>query len=390
MLNSLVRIFRYGMCFLLLISLHIAPAYAEKMEITFINPSYPEDPFWSLMTNIMRLAAADLDIQLTVHYAKRNRFTSLSLAEEIVTSTNKPDYLVFHFQAQVGAKMLAAAEKAKVYSLVINTKVAESEKQEIGEPRGKFKYWLGHIVPNDFQAGQLLGQALINQWRARNNYREHEAIRMIGLTGTYDNSATIERESGLKSELMQQQDVILQQVVSADWSRQKAAQVTKVLLNRYPETNLVWCASDLMAIGAIEAIEEMGRKPGVDILIGGIDGVDIGLDAVEGGKMAATVSGHFIEAAWAMVLLFEHFHGRDPFKDRGTELHSSMHLVDADTVKTVQDRMNLDYLSKIDFNTFTGNQRDADSQPPLSLPEVILSSISGRNRSDSRNDAFMK
>lgn len=378
------------MCLLVLINVHIAPVYAEKMKVAFINPSHPEDPFWSLMTQLMTLVAADLDVQLTVHYAERNRFNSLSLTEQIVNSENKPDYLVFHFQAQVGAKMLEAAEKAELYSLVINNKVGESEQQEIGEPRGKFKYWLGHIVPNDFQAGKLLGNALINQWRERENYPKQNEIRMISLTGTFDNSATIERETGLKSLLTQHQDVLLQQVVSADWSSQKAAQVTQVLLNRYPDTQLVWCASDLMAIGAIEAIEAMGRKPGVDILIGGIDGVDIGLDAVRSGKMAATVSGHFIEAAWAMVLLFEHFHGRDLLKIHGPVLHSSMYLVDADNVEIVQNRMNLDYFSQIDFNVFTGNQNDSAIQSPLLLPELILSSMSERNTLIPQHDKHAK
>ena len=145
-----------------------------------------------------------------------------------------------------------------------------------------------------------------------------------------------------------------------------------------------------MAIGAIEAIEAMGRKPGVDILIGGIDGVDIGLDAVRSGKMAATVSGHFIEAAWAMVLLFEHFHGRDLLKIHGPVLHSSMYLVDADNVEIVQNRMNLDYFSQIDFNVFTGNQNDSAIQSPLLLPELILSSMSERNTLIPQHDKHAK
>ena len=377
MLDFLSRLLKPLTLLLVLINLSIAPVYADKIKVAFINPSHQEDPFWSLMTKLMASAAADLNIQLTVHYSDRNRFNSLSLAEQIVTSSNKPDYLVFHFQAQVGEKMLEAAEKAEVHSLVFNTKAAASERLRIGEPRAKFKFWLGHLVPDDYQAGKLLAQALITQWRSRESNLKQDTIRMIGLTGTFDNAATIEREAGLKALIAQQQDVILQQVVSAEWNKQKAVQVTEVLLSRYPETQLVWCASDLMALGAIEAIEALGRKPGVDILIGGVDGVDIGLDAVQSGKLAATVSGHFIEAAWAMVLIFEHFQGRDLFKEYGPVFHSAMFLVDAENVDKVQSRINLDYFNQIDFNDFSGSSNSASKRTPLLLPERVLSSIGG-------------
>ena len=349
------------------------PISADKMKVAFINPAYPAEPFWSLMTNLMQSVAHDLDIDLQVYYSDRNRFQSLALAQEILSTDKKPDYLVFHFQAQMGARMLQAAEQAKVYSLVINTNAPKADKTDIGQPRDKFKYWLGHIVPDDFRAGALLASALIDKASKTMQSPANTKIQMLGLTGSFDNTASVERELGLKSVVDQRDDVILHQIVSAGWDQQKASQVTKVLMARYPETKLIWSASDVMALGAIEALEDMGLKPGVDVLLGGIDGVDEGLEAVSRGKMAATVSGHFIEAAWALVLLYEHYHGKDLLKENGPTLHSRMYLVDEDNVATVRSRMNAEYFNTLDFRSFSTQSEGA----PLSLPQLVLSALSG-------------
>ena len=57
-------------------------------------------------------------------------------------------------------------------------------------------------------------------------------------------------------------DVVLDQVVFADWSRDKAAEQSEVLFSRYPFTRLIWAGSDQMAFGAMSSWEKRGGKPG--------------------------------------------------------------------------------------------------------------------------------
>lgn len=349
--------------------------YADRMKVAFINPSYPDEPFWSLMTNIMRSVATDLDVDLQVYYSNRNRFKSLELVHEILSSDKKPDYLVFHFQAQIGAKILQAAEQAKVYSLVINTQVPRADEAYIGRPRDKFSYWLGHIIPDDFNAGALLASALIEKLFKEGLPAKDKRIEMIGLTGTFDSTAAIERESGLKSIVEARDNIVLHQIVSADWDRQKASDVTKVLMARYPDTRVIWSASDVMALGAIDALETLGLKPGEDVLVGGVDGVDVGLEAVQNGKMAASISGHFVEAAWSLLLLFEHYQGKDLLQEKGPVLYSRMYLVDAANVATVRSRMNADYFDQLDFRSFSSISKGAIEQTPLALPDFVFSKL---------------
>ena len=44
----------------------------------------------------------------------------------------------------------------------------------------------------------------------------------------------------------------------ASWNKQESENKVSRLLQRYPDTNVIWCASDLMAQGALEAVK--GKK----------------------------------------------------------------------------------------------------------------------------------
>lgn len=370
-IRSIHKLMLFGVAFCLLVE----TVSADQIKVAFINPTYPNEPFWSLMTDLMVAAAKDLDIDLQVHYSERNRFKSLEITESILASEDKPDYLIFHFQAQMGAKMLQAAENAKVHSLVINTDVPKIDASEIGAPRGKYTYWIGHILPDDFSAGATLASSLLAKAKAQNKQAKDAKIHMIGLTGTGDNTASVERELGINSIINQRDDVVLHQIVNASWEKEKAAQITKVLMQRYPETSVIWSASDLMGLGAIESLEELGLDPGKDVLVGGIDGAILGLDAVQKGQMSASVSGHFVEGAWALLLLYDHFHGKDILLENGLVLQSVMDLVDDSNVEIVLSKINSDYFEQIDFKSFSASASLSSTQKysPLSLPKILLS-----------------
>jgi simple sugar transport system substrate-binding protein len=53
--------------------------------------------------------------------------------------------------------------------------------------------------------------------------------------------------------------------------------------------NVLYAHNDDMAIGAIQAIEEAGLKPGKDIVIISIDGVKGAFEAMKAGKLNVTV-----------------------------------------------------------------------------------------------------
>ena len=60
-----------------------------------------------------------------------------------------------------------------------------------------------------------------------------------------------------------------------DFREDKAYEQTQRLLNEFPEITALFCASDLMAIGAIRAIKDMGKKVPGDISIIGFDDIPL-------------------------------------------------------------------------------------------------------------------
>jgi ABC-type sugar transport system substrate-binding protein len=195
---------------------------------------------------------------------------------------------------------------------------------------------------------------------------------MIGLTGTSDNTASGDRNKGAQEFVSQRSDTVLHQIVNASWDKGKAANATKVLMERYPKTSVIWSASDIMSLGAIQAVEGLGLQAGRDVLVGGIDGTLTGLEAVKAGRMVATMSGHFIEGAWAMVLLYDHYHGIDFANDLGTDIYSKMQVISTENIKPYLELLKSDYIDQIDFKSFSKVANPKLEHYQFILPDSVL------------------
>jgi hypothetical protein len=66
-----------------------------------------------------------------------------------------------------------------------------------------------------------------------------------------------------------------------------------------------------MALGALTAATAAGRRPGQDILIGGIDLMDRALTEVGRGTLEVSIGGHLIDGVRALILLHDHHEARD-------------------------------------------------------------------------------
>ena len=78
--------------------------------------------------------------------------------------------------------------------------------------------------------------------------------------------------------------------LSGDFIRARGKEVMETLLREHgPQFNALFAQNDDMALGAIEAIEEYGLKPGVDIKIVSVDAVRGAFEAMITGKLNVTV-----------------------------------------------------------------------------------------------------
>ena len=73
---------------------------------------------------------------------------------------------------------------------------------------------------------------------------------------------------------------------AADWEQAKAATVAAAILNENPALSALLCANDSMALGAVAAVRQAGRRGEVTVV--GFDNISAARDLIAGGDMLAT------------------------------------------------------------------------------------------------------
>ena len=350
-----------------------AEVWADPIKVTFISPSpRTKYPFWNDYISFMETAADSLGIELTVLEAT-SRYDILDKAHNVLNAQEKPDYLSFIYLAQSSLAVLRLAEEQGVKSVIANTDVTDDERAAAGKPRGRFRHWIGHIFPDDRLAGYQLAAELMDRGGDLGLRTEDGTLRILGVGGNLTASSAIDRRKGLEQALDEDSDVKLDRFVLAKWHRDIACEKTKILLQLYKESRIVWAVNDNTAFGVLDAMKHCGLVPGRDCLTGGIDWSPDGIEAVKDGQMLLTIGGHFMEGAWVLVLLYDYHHGVD-FASSGVTMHSQMRTIDRDTLDTylpVLDRANW---GDIDFKHFTKTHNQDLTEYDFS-PDAVVNEL---------------
>ncbi len=114
--------------------------------------------------------------------------------------------------------------------------------------------------------------------------------RIVELQGTTGSAPAIDRQRGFAEGIANHPGLKIIKTQSADFTRAKGKEVMEAFLKAAgDEIDAVYAHNDDMAIGAIQAIEEAGLRPGEDILLVSIDAVRDAFVAMVAGKLNATV-----------------------------------------------------------------------------------------------------
>ncbi len=153
------------------------------------------------------------------------------------------------------------------------------------------------VDPNVAQAGRdyvaFLGSDFVDQGRRAaewlvENFEGENAV-IVELEGTTGSSPANDRKKGFDDVIAGQDNMEIVASQSGDFARDQGRQVMETLLQAHPDVNVVYAHNDEMAIGAIQALELAGRKPGEDVTVVSIDGTRDALQAIIDGKMGVTV-----------------------------------------------------------------------------------------------------
>lgn len=328
---------------------------ASATSVVFINPGKSTEAYWVSSAQAMKAAAQSLSIDLEVAFAERDHPRMLVIAQEIAArpKSKRPDYVIITNDYGLGPKMLSIFEGTGIRCFFAYSPPTVAEQVASGGPRQTHKHWIGSLQPHAADAGFLTAQALIAKGRAARAHAADGKLHMLAIAGDRSTTVSIQRNDGMRRAVSEAGDVVLDQVIYSDWNRDKAAEQSDVLFERYPLARLVWAGSDQMAFGAMKTLEKRGGKPGQDTWFSGVNTSREAMEAVKSGRLTALAGGHFIVGAWALVMLYDHANGRD-FTDEGLELDRPMFvLFDPRGADRFLARFGDDHYESIDFRKYS-------------------------------------
>ena len=133
---------------------------------------------------------------------------------------------------------------------------------------------------------------------------------IIEIQGTAGASATVERHNGFRQELQNYSGLKVVSEQYCDYLREPSMKYMEDMLQRFApgEIQAVYAHNDEEALGAVKALEAVGRLD--EVMVIGVDGENLAIDAIKEGKLALTVTYPFC-APEAMQYAYKILNGED-------------------------------------------------------------------------------
>jgi ABC-type sugar transport system substrate-binding protein len=189
--------------------------------------------------------------------------------------TQKVDAIILAPVVETGWELvLADAKRAKIPVILVDRGIAAPEDLYTT------------LIASDFVAeGRMAGE-----WLAKETGGKAVIAELQGTTGA---APANDRAKGFREAIAAHPGMQIPRELSqtGDFTTAKGKEVMEAFLKspRGKDIQVVYAHNDDMALGAIQAIEEAGKKPGQDIKIVCIDGGKAALEALAAGKINCAV-----------------------------------------------------------------------------------------------------
>ena len=113
---------------------------------------------------------------------------------------------------------------------------------------------------------------------------------IVELQGTPGSAPALDRKKGFEQGIAKHSGMKIIASQSGDFRRSNGKEVMEALIKKHGnDITAVYAHNDDMALGAIQALEESGRKPGTDVIVVSVDGVKDAFLAMVDGKLNCSV-----------------------------------------------------------------------------------------------------
>ncbi len=208
--------------------------------------------------------------------------------------SKKPDFIIVNLATPAaGQTLVDRMTRAGIPFLFYNVRPSDETYDSVIRKSGSF--FVG-TLPRE--AGDMQGEILADMWNddpGSVDLNGDGAVQFVEFKGDANNVEAIARTiwSEASARNLGVPLLMVSDVVVADWDTTKANDAMKATWASHPETELVFCNNDDMAIGVIAALNETGYNTGragdPSIAVIGVDATDAALEAIRSGKMTATV-----------------------------------------------------------------------------------------------------
>ena len=192
----------------------------------------------------------------------------------------KVDIIAFTPVVSTGwAAVLQEAKAAKIPVICVDRTIEEGMESDL------FTAFIG----SDFEMeGREIAKWLVNYMNQIGRGSKNP-INVVELQGTVGSAPATDRQKGFLAVLKDYPNYRILRTQTGNFTRAEGKQVMEAFLRSDGAAiDVLFAHNDDMAIGAIQAIEEYGRRPGTDIIIVSIDAVRGAFEAMMQGKLNAS------------------------------------------------------------------------------------------------------
>jgi simple sugar transport system substrate-binding protein len=149
--------------------------------------------------------------------------------------------------------------------------------------------WVTFMGSDFVEEGRRAGKWLVDFGPVK-DLAAKGGVNVVELQGTVGSAPAIDRKRGFEEILKDHPNYKIVRSQTGDFTRAKGTEVMEAFIKSEGKNiHVLFAHNDDMAIGAIQAIEEAGLRPGKDIYIVSIDGVKGAFEAMMAGKLNCSV-----------------------------------------------------------------------------------------------------
>lgn len=244
------------------------------------------NPFFIDMQNGAQAAADSLGVELLVQAAERE--VDVEKQMQIVENLIQRKVAALCITPSGSKEIVPAIVKANASNipvLIVDTRV---DGPTIIAAGGKIATFIGS---DNYEGGRIAGQYLVERLGGKGKIAVLE-----GIPGHETGDA---RLSGFHDVLDPLPDMEIVTSQTANWERDQGFNVFQNILQSHPDVQALFACSDLMALGAVEAIAAAGRTG--EIVVVGFDAIADAREAISENAMAGSVAQHPYDMGWIAV-----------------------------------------------------------------------------------------